>query len=120
MHVRRSTICSLDVVRFLRHLLRHVEGDVLVVWDGLPAHRSRAVKAFAAEQKGRVHLECLPGYAPELNPTEGIWKHLKRVELQNVCCAGLEVLAAELRRAKERLRHRTDVITACFRQVGLL
>lgn len=118
--VQRRAVRSADVVRFLKHLLRHVEGNVLVVWDGLPAHRSRAVKAFASEHRGRVHLERLPGYAPDLNPAEGIWKHLKYAELKNVCCPGLEALAVELRRAKERLRHKTDVITACFRQVGLV
>ena len=118
--VQRRAIRSPDVVRFLRHLLRHIEGGLLVVWDGLPAHRSRTVQAFASEQAGRVHVERLPGYAPELNPKEGIWKHLKRVELKNVCCPGLEALTGELRRAKERLRHKTDVISACFRQVGLV
>ena len=123
--VQRRAIRSPDVVRFLQHLLRHIEGGLLVVWDGLPAHRSRTVRAFANEQAGRVHVERLPGYAPpgyapELNPKEGIWKHLKRVELKNVCCPGLEALTGELRRAKERLRHKRAVIRACFRQVGLV
>ena len=65
-------------------------------------------------------MERLPGYAPELNPKEGIFKHLKRVELKNLCCAHLEALTLELRRAKERLRHKRSVIEGCFRQVGLL
>jgi transposase len=60
----------------------------------------------------------LPGYAPELNPDEGIWKHLKCVELKNVCCQSLSELRVELHRAKERLRHKTHVIFGCIRQLG--
>jgi hypothetical protein len=57
-------------------------------------------------------------YAPDLNPDEGIWNYLKRVELGNRCCGDLTELAVALRRAKERLRHKRTVIQACFRQAG--
>jgi hypothetical protein len=57
-------------------------------------------------------------YAPELNPDEGIWKHLKCVELKNLCCQSLAELKVELRKAKERLRHKRDVILGCIRQPG--
>jgi len=60
----------------------------------------------------------LPGYAPDLNPDEGIWKHLKCVELKNLCCESLAELKIELRKAKERLRHKRDVILGCIRQPG--
>lgn len=121
MNVQDRAIRGPDVVRFLRHVMRHIEGKLLVIWDGLPAHRSKLVKQFLREGAARrLHLEPLPGYAPELNPEEGIWKHLKRVELKNLCCRDLEHLRGELRRAKERLRHKRKVIRACFRQVGLV
>lgn len=94
---------------------------MIVIWDGLPAHRGEAVKAFLREEAaGRVHLERQPSYAPDLNPDEGIWKHLKCEEMANLCCEHLRQLREELRRAKERLCHRIDVITGCFRQVGLV
>ena len=67
-----GTIRSPQVVTFLRHLLRHLPGKVLVIWDGLRAHRSRMVQAFVDAQRGRVQLECLPAYAPELNPVESL------------------------------------------------
>jgi transposase len=65
-----------------------------------------------------VQLEQLPGYAPDLNPDEGIWKHLKCVELKNLCCKSLAELKIELRKAKKRLRHKGDVILGCIRQPG--
>jgi transposase len=66
----------------------------------------------------RLHLEQLPGYAPDLNPDEGIWNDLKRVELGNVCCTDLDDLSAQLIRAKERLRLKRAIIRSCSRQCG--
>lgn len=106
-------------MRFLRVLLRKIQGKLLLIWDGAPIHRGQPIKEFL--QRGaakRVHLEQLPGYAPELNPDEGIWNYLKRVELANCCCPDLAELALALRRAKERLRHKRTVIQACIRQAG--
>ncbi|MFN2638238.1 MAG: IS630 family transposase [Gemmatimonadaceae bacterium] len=108
-----------DVVRFLKHLMRQIGGKLLVIWDGAPIHRSEAVKDFLVSgATRRVRLEQLPGYAPDLNPDEGIWKHLKCVELKNLCCQSLSELRVELRKAKERLRHKRDVILGCIRQPG--
>jgi transposase len=108
-----------DAVRFLKHLMRQIPGKLLVVWDGSPIHRSQAVKDFLASGASqRLQLEQLPGYAPDLNPDEGIWKHLKYVELKNLCCQSLAELKVELRKAKERLRHKRDVILGCIRQLG--
>jgi len=62
-----------DVVKFLQHLLRHIPGKLLVLWDRAPIHRSKVVKEFLAKgAAARIHLEQLPAYAPELNPDEGI------------------------------------------------
>jgi transposase len=110
---------SPDVVRFLRGLLRKIRGKLLVIWDGAPIHRGQPIKDFLARGAAkRLHLEQLPGYAPELNPAEGIWNYLKRVELGNCCCPDLLALALVLRRAKERLRHKRAVIQACITQAG--
>jgi transposase len=90
-----------DVVRFLQDALRQIPGKLLVIWDGFPTHRGQAVKQFLEDgAAAREQLEQLPGYAPELNPDEGIWKHLKCVELENVCCQSLSELRRELRKAK--------------------
>src|SRR5262245_41847616 len=106
MQVQDHAYRSEDVVRFLRLLLRKITGKLLVIWDGASIHRGKEIKAFLAERVAkRLHLEQLPGYAPELNPDEGIWNLLKRVELKNVCCRDLLHLATELRKAKDRLKH---------------
>jgi transposase len=107
------------IVRFLQHLLQHVPGKLLVLWDGAPIHRSQPVKEFLASgAAARLHLEPLPAYAPDLNPDEGIWRYLKRVELRNVCCTELWEVAYELRLAVRRLRRKAAVLRACFAQAG--
>lgn len=119
MQVQEGAIDSAGVVRFLEHLLRHVPGKLLIVWDGSPTHRSRVLKDFLASgAAARIHLERLPGYAPELNPDEGIWRYLKRVELRNLVCRDLSHLRDELRKATKRLRGKPAIIKSCIRQPG--
>ena len=119
VHEQREAIRGPDVVAFLRQLLRLLPGKLLVLWDGASIHRNQEVKGFlAAGAAKRLHLEHFPAYAPEANPDEGIWRHLKRVELRNRCCQDLEELRWEVRLAVRRLRRRPDVIRACFRQCG--
>jgi transposase len=121
MAVQEEAYKGPDVVRFLRHLLRHIPGKLLVVWDGAPIHRGQTVKDYLAGGGGkRIHLERLPAYAPDLNPDEGVWSYLKEVELRNVSCPNIPHLRAELRRAKERLRHKRSVLANCFAQAGLV
>jgi transposase len=104
-----------DVVGFLQLVLRKLPGKLLIIWDGSPIHRGQEITAFLAQGAAkRIHLERLPGYAPDLNPQEGIWNLLKRRELKNVCCRDLADLALQIQRAKARLRHRRSAILACF------
>ena len=119
LQMREQAYTAEAVVGFLRALLRKIRGKVLVIWDGSPIHKGQPIKDYLARGAAtRLHLERLPGYAPDLNPDEGIWNYLKRVELKNRCCANLSELRLELRRAKERLRHKRQIIRACSRQCG--
>ncbi len=119
--VHEKAISSREVIGFLRHLLRHVPGKLLILWDGAPIHRSKAIKQFLSEGAAeRIHLERFPGYAPELDPEEGIWRHLKRVEMRNLCCADLKETRRELRAACQRLRQKPHVIRGCLKHSGLV
>lgn len=111
MRVQHGAYRSHAVVRFLRQLLQHIHGKILVLWDGAPIHRSRVIKDFLSSGAAkRLQLERLPGYAPELNPVEEVWHYLKHVALRNVCCDSLEELQYELRLAVANLRHKLDVL----------
>jgi transposase len=115
LQIRERAFRGPAVVDFLRHLLRHIPGPLLVVWDGATIHRAQPVTDFlAGGAAARLQLEQLPGYAPELNPDEGIWNYLKHVELRNLCCADLAELRLELDLAVKRLRHKRHVLRGCI------
>ena len=65
-----------EVAVFLRHLLRQVRGHLIVLLDNGKTHRSDPVGELLA-RTSRLHLVPFPPYAPELNPDEGVWNHLK-------------------------------------------
>jgi transposase len=113
-------INSDDVVGFLEHLLREVPGRMVLIWDGAPIHRSQVIRDFLANGTAqRLHLERLPAYAPELNPSEGLWHQLKGVELRNVCCFNIPHLRHEVCDAVKRVRRRPRLITRFSRGAKL-
>jgi transposase len=65
-------------VRLLRKMMRHRVKPIHLVVDGLPAHKTKLVKDYVQSTQGRLTLHFLPGYAPELNPDELVWSHVKR------------------------------------------
>jgi transposase len=106
-------------VEFLTHLQRHVLGKLLVIWDGLPAHRSRVVQDYVRAQRGRITLESLPGYAPELNPVEYVWGYWKHHELPNLCPKTFGQLSQHARAALRRMRRRPTLVAAFWQQAEL-
>ncbi|HSQ56533.1 MAG TPA: transposase, partial [Gemmata sp.] len=117
---RPESFNGLHCIEFLLHLLRVAGDRMLVIWDGSPIHRRAEVTEFVASTRGRVCLEALPGYAPDLNPwDEGGWHHLKDVELRNLVCRDLDELHQELDLAVGRLRHKPHLVRSCFAQAGL-
>jgi len=114
-----GAIKSPQVVEFLEHLMRHLPDKLLVVWDGAPTHRSRLVWDFVRQQHGRLWLEFLPAYAPELNPVEYLWAHWKQHELPNFCPRTFAQLSHHARQALRRMRRRTTLVTGFWVQAEL-
>jgi transposase len=102
------------VVVFLRDLLRHLRGKVIVVWDGGSNHKGPLIREFLRRNR-RLRLERLPSYAPELNPVEMLWSWLKYSRLANFVPADVDDLdgwvnddLVELRYNSELLRNLWD------------
>jgi transposase len=108
-----------ETVIFLAHLVQHVRDPLLVVWDRLPAHRSKIVGEFVDSLRGHVAIEFLPPYAPELNPIEYLWGYWKHHQLPNVCARELWELNDRARQTLKRLRRKPRIITACWKQSTL-
>jgi transposase len=114
-----GSIKAPQVIGFLRHLRRHIRGKLTIIWDGLPVHRSRLVRDFVAQQKDRIQLECLPAYAPELNPVEYIWGYCKQHELPNFCPKDFAQLSWAARGALRRMRRRPPLVASFWQQAEL-
>jgi transposase len=117
---RQESLDGSHSIEFLVHLLRVAGERLLVIWDGSPIHRRQAVQAFVAGTRGKVWVEALPGYAPDLKPwDEGGWNHLKHVEMRNLVCRDLEELHEQFHLAISRLRQKPRLVQAFFAQAGL-
>jgi len=90
-----------------------------LLWDGLPAHRSQAMGAWLRRQRSWLVVEPLPGYAPELNPVEGLWSNLKGVELANLAGDTLEEVTAAAERGIQRIRATHWLAFSFLRHCGL-
>jgi len=116
---RQESLNGLHTIAFLIHILRYAD-RWLVVWDRSPIHRRATVKEFANTlPRHRIRTEFLPPYAPDLNPVEWVWNHLKYVELRNVTCLDLEEIHQEFHMAAGRLRHKPRLFDSFFAAAGL-
>ena len=114
-----GTIKSAQLVEFLRALASQIRGKLLVIWDGLPAHRSRFVHQYVESMNGRVVLERLPAYAPELNPVEYIWAYLKTREIANVCLNNIGEVGSFASTRLKSMQRRPKLISAFWKQAEL-
>lgn len=105
-----------DIVWFVNKLCgRYRKRDLLIIWDGAAIHRSEAVKAFLSQRPGRVHLESLPPYSPELNPVELVWNQLKS-KLKNQVFLSLQDLAQAVREQLNIFEKERKLVQAFFRK----
>lgn len=114
-----GTIRGPQVVAFLQQLRAQLKRKLLIIWDGLPAHRSHLVRDYVDATHGAIQLERLPAYAPELNPVEYLWAHWKQHELANFCPKNFAELSQFARHRLRRSQHRPRIIAACWKQAQL-
>jgi transposase len=114
-----ENVHATDVVRFLKLLRRHIGPKMTVMWDRSHTHdKAKVVRAFLAKHPGTT-TERFPGYAPELNPDEGVWDHTKYARLPNFAPRDTEHLRRKLRYELTRLKRRPDLLASFIRHTGL-
>lgn len=106
-----------QVVAGLEHLVRHIPGPLILIWDRAQAHRAKKVQAFLRAHP-QIEVEYLPPYAPELNPEEYCHGNVKR-RLKNGVFHSKAEIRQQLDRGFARLRKRPDILLGCFRHAGL-
>ena len=112
LRLHRKNSNGLEVKDFLRYLLKHLRGNIVLLWDGASIHRRELVKEYL-EKPPRVQVEEFPGYAPELNPAEYIWNHADR-ELSNTAAEELAQLEGLLVESAGRLSNSQQSLWSCI------
>jgi len=108
-----------QIVQFLKALKATIRSKLLIIWDGLPAHRSRLVRQYVESLDGHIVLERLPAYAPELNPAEYVFGYAKQRELANLCVDTIAEVRRYAGRRLKSMQRRPRLITAFWQQAEL-
>jgi transposase len=106
-------------IDFCKRLLRDADTPVYLVVDGHPCHRSRATKEFVAATEGRLKLFFLPGYSPELNPDEWVWKNVKHDRIAKTGVTSKDDLKTKATTALRRLQKLPHLVRAFFQDPNL-
>ena len=109
-----------SLIGALDQLRRTLGGEkATLLWDGLPAHRSKTMQAWLGRQRRWLVVEPLPGYAPELNPVEALWSNLKGVELANLAADTVQEATAAAQHGIQRIRQTHHLAYSFLRHCGL-
>jgi transposase len=119
-HVTAGTYDTDRLIEVLKELRKFLSGEkATLLWDGLPSHRSKAMRAWLNTQRHWLVVERLPAYAPELNPVEGLWSSLKAVELANLTSPTLAEVIDQAHLGIDRVRRTPHLAYSFLRHAGL-
>jgi transposase len=112
--VHEGTVNAGVFIDFCKRLLRDADGPVYLVVDGHPAHRAKTTTTFVASTDGRLTLFFLPGYSPELNPDEWVWKNVKHDRIGKTGVTSKADLKTKAIGALRRLQKLPALVRAFF------
>lgn len=119
-HLQPRSYDTTTLIGMLEQLRAFYAGErVMLLWDGLGAHWSRAMRAWLATQQAWLRVERLPAYAPELNPVEGLWANLKGVELANFAGEALVEVADAAEEGIHRVCDDQQLVWSFLAHTGL-
>jgi transposase len=117
---REGSYNTNSLIAFLKDLKRRLRGQkVILIWDGLPAHKSLAMQGYLLCQRNWLTIERLPGYSPDLNPVETMWGNIKGQELANRCAEDLAELDAAVRDGMKRVPRSRKLPLSFLKHAGL-
>ena len=112
--VYEGNTSAVTFIDFCKRLLHDAARPVYLVVDGHPAHRAAATREFAAATGGRLRLFFLPGYSPELNPDEWVWKNVKHDRIGKSGVTSKDDLRSKAAGALRRLQKSPGLVRAFF------
>jgi transposase len=105
---------SAKFIEFLRELTIDVKGKVFLVVDNVSYHKSAEVRAWVKQHKNRIELFYLPGYSPDLNPDEWVWKNVKNDHVARIVPDRPGQLFEIAEKALRKLRNAPEKVKAFF------
>lgn len=113
----RRSFAETDYAALLDAAHQQLGGPIVLIWDNLNTHISAAMRTLIAAREW-LHVIRLPAYAPDLNPTEQVWSHLKR-SLGNLATHSIDHLTAIVKNRLKRIQYRPELTDAFFTHTGL-
>ena len=113
----RRSFAETDYAALLDAAHQYLKAPIVLIWDNLNVHISAAMRELITTRDW-LHVIRLPAYAPDLNPTEGVWSHVKR-SLGNLAVTGVDHLAAIVRNRLKRIQYRPGLLTGFLARTGL-
>ena len=112
--VHDGTVSSAVFIEFCKRLLKDTDTPIYLVVGGHPAHRSKANTDFVTSTEGKLTLIFLPGYSPELNPDEWVWKNIKADRVGRLGVTSKTDLVTKVTSALHRLQKLPELIRGFF------
>ena len=106
-----------DFARLLDAAHQQLGRLVVLIWDGLPGHRSALMRRYIAARSW-LRVYQLPAYAPELNPAENVWSNLRRA-MANLAATTATALAQAAKTSLKRMQYRPSLIDGFLAATGL-
>jgi putative transposase len=113
----RRSFAENDYAALLDAAHQYLKSPIVLIWDNLNTHISSAMRDLIAGRDW-LYVIQLPAYSPDLNPTEGVWSHVKR-SLGNLATTGVDHLTAIVRNRLKRIQYRPDLLTSFLAQTAL-
>jgi transposase len=113
----RRSFSEHDYISLIDAAHQQLGGPLVLIWDNLNTHVSTVMRQLIAARDW-LHVIRLPAYAPDLNPTEAVWSHLKR-SIGNLAVRGVDHLQAIVKNRLKRIQYRTDLLDGFLTHTGL-
>ena len=112
--VRRGGVGAAVFIQFLRRLRHGVKRPIFLIVDGHPSHRAKMTRRFVDAQNGKLRLFFLPGYSPDLNPDELVWRHVKHHDIGRQLLRDADELLPQVHASLRSLQRRPDIVQSFF------
>ena len=113
----RRSFAETDYADLLDAAHQQLDGPIVLIWDNLNTHISAAMRELIAARDW-LQVIRLPAYAPDLNPAEHVWSHVKH-GLGNLIVRGIDQLVAVVKNRLKRIQYRPELIDAFLAHTGL-